>query len=297
VCCAMASAIVAGQQPIFRGGSDTVRLFVTVTDKDGHLVTTLSKDDFELRDEGQPAPITLFDNTPVPIRLVVLLDVSASMRPNLSLLRDGTEQLLMRLRHDDMVEVGTFGGNDVRISEPFTNNVPALRGTLPKAINDEIGTPLWRAIDAAMKGFGAAQGDERRVVLVLTDGGNFDTTRSPVNESEIINKARHDGVMIYGIGFWGLSMSAMNGRGGAILEKPDGSLSALAAQTGGGYTELRSAQQVVDSLARVAEELHGQYLLGFSPSKHDGKTHSIDIRVATKGLKPRGRKNYQAPKE
>jgi len=39
----------AGQQPTFRGVSDAVRVFVTVTDRDGRLVTTLSRDDFELR--------------------------------------------------------------------------------------------------------------------------------------------------------------------------------------------------------------------------------------------------------
>src|SRR5688572_4408890 len=49
----------AGQQPTFRGTGDSVRVFVTVTDRDGRLVTTLSQTDFEVRDEGQPQPITL----------------------------------------------------------------------------------------------------------------------------------------------------------------------------------------------------------------------------------------------
>src|SRR5262245_62923030 len=69
----------ASQQPTFRGTSDAVRVFVTVTDRDGRLVTALKQDDFEIRDEGKPQPITLFDNTPQPVRLIVLLDVSGSM--------------------------------------------------------------------------------------------------------------------------------------------------------------------------------------------------------------------------
>src|SRR5687767_4459510 len=116
----------AAQQPTFRGRGDSVRVFVTVTDRDGRLVTTLSQSDFEVRDEGRPQPITLFDNTPQPIRLVVMLDVSGSMEGNLPLLRNAAEQLFARLRPDDVVRVGTFG-REVKISSSFTRDVNELR--------------------------------------------------------------------------------------------------------------------------------------------------------------------------
>src|SRR4051812_17288122 len=90
VLCALALSAVtpsARQQPVFRGTTEAVRVFVTVTDRDGRLVTSLARDDFEVRDDGKPQPITLFDNTPQPIRLIVMLDVSASMEGNLPLLR------------------------------------------------------------------------------------------------------------------------------------------------------------------------------------------------------------------
>src|SRR3954447_7517846 len=81
------------QQPVFRGRADVVRVFVTVTDRDGRLVTTLTQDQFEVRDEGKPQPIVLFDNTPQPVRLIVMLDVSGSMEGNLPLLRRAAEEL------------------------------------------------------------------------------------------------------------------------------------------------------------------------------------------------------------
>src|SRR5687768_12974941 len=109
----------AWQQPVFRGRGDAVRVFATVTDRDGRLVTTLTQDDFEIRDEGKPQPITLFDNTPQPIRLVVMLDVSGSMEGNLPLLRAAAEQLFARLRPDDLMRLGTFG-HAVEISRSFT---------------------------------------------------------------------------------------------------------------------------------------------------------------------------------
>src|SRR5262245_66346335 len=64
ICAAV--VLAAGQEPVFRSSSDVVRVFTTVTDKDGRLVTTLTREAFEVRDEGKPQPIALFDNTPQP---------------------------------------------------------------------------------------------------------------------------------------------------------------------------------------------------------------------------------------
>ena len=115
VCVIAVLGAAGAQQPVFRGTGDAVRVFVTVTDRDGRLVTTLTQDDFEVRDEGKPQPITLFDNTPQPIRLIVMLDVSGSMEGNLPLLRAAAEQLFARLRPDDVARVGTFG-HEITIS-------------------------------------------------------------------------------------------------------------------------------------------------------------------------------------
>src|SRR4051794_17670538 len=72
----LTAAAAAQQHPTFRGGSDVVRIFATVLDRDGRIVTTLTKEQFEVRDEGKPQPLTQFDNTPQPIRIIVMLDVS-----------------------------------------------------------------------------------------------------------------------------------------------------------------------------------------------------------------------------
>ena len=158
----------AAQQPVFRGGGDVVRVFSTVTDRDGRLVTTLGRDDFEVRDEGKPQPITQFDNTPQPIRLIVLLDVSGSMEGNLSLLRAGADELFTRLRPDDLVRVGTFG-EGVDLGPPFTSDLREMRAALPRHISPDAPTPLWRAVDEALTAFGSER-EMRSVILVLSDG-------------------------------------------------------------------------------------------------------------------------------
>src|SRR5215212_6298095 len=90
-CLATSNAAVQQEPPVFRGRADVVRVFVTVTDRDGRLVTTLTQDQFDVRDEGKPQPIVLFDNTPQPVQLIVMLDVSGSMEGNLPLLRRAAE--------------------------------------------------------------------------------------------------------------------------------------------------------------------------------------------------------------
>src|SRR5687767_5266497 len=125
-CATSVAGTGARQQEPFRGSSDAVRVFVTVTDRDGRLATTLARDDFEVRDEGKAQPITLFDNTPQPVRLIVMLDVSGSMEGNLPLLRAAAEQLFARLRPDDVARVGTFG-HKIAISPVFTHDLDQLR--------------------------------------------------------------------------------------------------------------------------------------------------------------------------
>ena len=297
-------AATAQEPAVFRGLGDAVRVFVTVTDGDGRLVTTLTQKDFEIRDEGKPQPITLFDNSPQPIRLVVMLDVSGSMEGNLPLLRAAAQQLFARLRPDDVARIGTFG-REVGISPSFTSDADALLAALPKMIAPDAPTPLWRALDEALDVFDK-ENDTRAVILVLSDGkdsGIFDFTHSPVSQAEIIDRARSESVMIYAVGMRSRGAQRPTpglGRGGLqaalMADMPDPGLARVAQETGGGYTEIRLGQDLVAAFARVADELHSQYLLGFAPPRRDGKRHDIEVRLAQRGLTARARKSYIAPK-
>jgi Ca-activated chloride channel family protein len=293
------------QQPIFRGGSDVVRVFVTVTDRDGRLVTTLARDNFEVRDEGKPQPITQFDNSPQPIRLIVMLDVSGSMEGNLPLLRAAGSQLFARLRADDVARVGAFG-HDITISPSFTHDPGELGAALPTAIAPDAPTPLWRAIDQAIDTFRDPD-DRRKVILVLSDGkdtGPLSFRERPTSQAEVIDRAGREDVMIYAVGMRSRSTQPMSpgiGRGGLqammLADMPDPGLARVAEETGGGYTEIRFGQDLGAAFAEVADELHAQYLLGFAPPKRDGRLHGINVRVTIAGLKARARKSYVAPKE
>jgi Ca-activated chloride channel homolog len=303
-CILGAPGAVARQQPVFRGTGDAVRVFTTVTDRDGRIITTLTRADFEVRDEGKVQPITLFDNTPQPIRLILMLDVSGSMEGNLPLLRAAAEQLFVRLRPDDVARVGTFG-REVVISPSFTRDPDELRTALPNGIEANAPTPLWRAVDTALNGFGD-EGAPRPVILVLSDGkdsGPIGFRERFVSQADVIDRARGEHVMIYAIGMRSRGPQRSQpgiGPGGLqammTADLPDPGLARVAEETGGGYTEIRFGQDLGAAFARVADELHSQYLIGFAPPKRDGKVHDIDVRVTQRGLNPRARKNYVAPK-
>jgi Ca-activated chloride channel homolog len=293
------------QPPVFRVGRDAVRVFATVTDRDGRLVTTLEQTDFEVRDEGKPQPITQFDNTPQPLRLVVMLDVSGSMEGNVPLLRAAASQLFGRLLKDDVVRVGSFG-NDVTISPAFTSDARELTAALPTSISPDAPTPLWRALEQAMDAF-SGDDDRRKVILVLSDGkdsGPIGFRQPPSSQADVIDRAREEDVMIYAVGMRSRSRSRRPPAGGIgpgglqatlLADLPDPRLARVAEETGGGYIEIRPGQDLGTAFAGVADELHTQYLLAFTPPKRDGKVHEVSVRVTRGGLKARAKKTYVAP--
>ncbi len=358
VCLVGVLGVAAQQQPTFRGTTDLVRVFVTVQDRDGRLVTNLTRDSFEVRDDGKAQEITTFDNTPLPIRLVVMLDCSGSMSGNLPLLRESTQELFTRLGAKDAARVGQFG-NDVIISPEFTRDVRELDRAMPTYIEPNAPTPLWRAVDEAMNRFhekkddrdsddsteerarrraakaanagsaansasdgngiggsngsnggddaaAIAGGEMRPVILVLSDGkdsGPIGFNARYVSQVDVIDRARKEGVMIYGIGMRSREAHPRMpgiGPGGLqaalLADLPDPGLAKVAEETGGGYAEVKYGQDLGAAFARVADELHSQYLLGYAPPKKDGKTHKIDVRVSQRGMEPRARKSYVASK-
>lgn len=295
---AISLPVAASQQPTFRGGGDTVRVFVTVTDGD-RLVPGLTREQFEIRDDGKPQPITVFDNSPQPIQLIIMLDVSGSMSRNLPILRTAADALFARLGPEDVARVGTFG-RDITISPTFTNDRVELRAALPTDIPESAPTPLWRAISDATAAFG--DDPRRRVVLVLSDGrdsGPMGIKGGWVTQIDVIDRARAQNVMVYAVGMRSRpnlpqgvgpgSMSAMITDG-----MPDPGLGRVALESGGGYLELRPREELSALFTRVMEELKSQYLLGFSPPKLDGKKHDLEVRVTGRGLKPRARTSYIA---
>jgi len=126
----------------------------------------------------------------------------------------------------------------------------------------------------------------RRVVLVFTDG---EDTGSRADDNAVLDQARREEVMIYAVG---LRSDYFNGAR-QVRSKPDSGLKKLAEETGGGYFELDKTSDLAPTFTRVAQELHSQYVLGFTPTQLDGKIHRVAVK-AKAGMAVRARRSYVA---
>ena len=371
-----ASVVGADQQsPRFRSGTNTVSVYATVVDEAGRLVPNLTRDDFEVFDNGQRQSLSVFENAPQPIAIVMMLDRSGSMTRNFSLVRDAADAFIGKLAPGDRARVGSFSSH-VLIGPPeFTSDHERLRRVLRDELQDPGPTPLWKATDDAMTALGRQDG--RRVVLLFTDGQ--DSPLDPamaVKFADVRLRAQAEEVMVYAIGLsdrcgaspapasetplvlfqrappgrgggsarpvprrpggrivpgrpgglvpgrpGGLGPTGSGGIGGGRVvpppppdvpvrggnskpiessgcqpTTPDPDLRTLAADGGGGYFELRATDHLGKTFARVADELHHQYLLAFPAPVLDGTLHSIEVRVRHANYTVRARKGYLAGK-
>jgi len=279
------SVALGAQQPTFRSGTQTVPLYITVTDSAGRLVPNLTKDDFTVLDNGIPQEISVFDNTVRPITSVVMLDTSGSMTLNLDLMKAAAEQFIIRLLPEDKAMVGAFNNKVEFATTGFTSDRDELAHAI-RELDYGNATRLWDAADQSLE---QLQGiDGRRVVVLFTDG---DDTGSASSLGKVIDRSRADEVMIYAIG---LESVYMGGPGHMVRTRPDGGLRKIADETGGGYFELKKTEELGPAFTRVAQELHSQYLLGFSPKNLDGKVHKLEVRSKNVGNKARARRSYVA---
>ena len=263
----------------------TVPVYVTVTDAQKRLVPDLVQDDFEILDNGKPQLIAVFENKGAPISVIVMLDTSGSMTVALDLVKAAAEEFLMRLLPDDQGQVGAF--NDKIEFHPrleFTNSREQLVGFL-KDLDFGYPTRLYDATDESIARLENLEG--RKVVLVFTDG---DDNSSKVGLGKVIDRARDKDVMVYAVG---LVNEYFNGQQ-RVRSQPDRGLKKLAEETGGGFFLLKKKDELGPTFTRVAEELHSQYVLGFSPESLDAKIHKLDVRVKKPGNIARARKSYLA---
>lgn len=297
------AALAARQQPTFKSGAETVAVYTTVTDSAGRLVPDLTKDDFEIYDNGKRQATTLFESGQQPITVVMMLDRSGSMQGNFNLVRAAAEQFVTDLQPGDKARIGSFADRIQVDPREFTSRQRDLIEILRTQLQEAGATPLWNAINVGITGL--LHQDGRRVVLVFTDGMDrpMNSSSNNVSLKDAMKRAQEEDVMVYAIGLAGRSGFGGRGRrgygGGRVrlqpeMDKPDPGLAKIAADTGGGYFELTSTADLASTFSRVVDELHRQYALAFVPEKLDGKTHKVEVRLRDRFLTARTRKTYIA---
>ena len=275
------------EQPLFRSGTELVDLYVTVTDSNGRLVPDLTREDFTIFDDGNPQEIVLFENTVRPITVVVMLDTSISTTNVMDRIMGGAEQFLIRMLPDDRARVGAFNDKIEIVPPEFIGDRDLLIGEL-EGLDFGNDTRLHDAVAASLNSLQGVDG--RRVILVLTDGQD---SASRIGWRDVLRQAVAEEVMIYSIG---LEVEYFDGARNRRTS-PDRSLRRLAEETGGGYFELRESDELGATFTRVSQELHSQYVLGFTPTVRDGETHELAVRLKQRGMSARARRSYVAPSD
>ena len=314
------------EPPTFSTGARTVAVYATVMSADHRLVTDLGRDQFTVEDNGKRQELTLFANDIQPITAVVLLDRSGSMRANFELVAKAAESFVDVMLPADRARIGSFS-NRIQIDpRDFTSDHDELHRILRTELQEEGPTPLWNAINVGITALLHVQG--RRVILVFTDGVDMPGNMSNMNSSlkDVMKRAEEEDVMVYAIGLSGQNGPTTHGGGGgfhggfggyggrggygggrgggrgygggarATDDHPDEGLPKIAAATGGGYFELTRTADLAATFKQVAEELHHQYALGFTPQNLDGKMHQLNVRTASADATVRARRSYLAKK-
>jgi VWFA-related protein len=325
-------AMPGAQEPIFKVGNRTVPVYATVKNSEGRLVPDLDRNAFSVFDEGKRQDLTVFANEIQPITVVMLLDRSASMRHNFELVEQAAEKFVEALVPADKARIGSFSDRIQLDPQDFTSSRDEMLRILRTDLQPEGPTPLWNAVNVGITALLHQQG--RRVILVFTDGVDSPMNFSNNNRSlkDVMKRAEEEDVMVYAIGlagsggFGGHGGSRRGGMGGGGMRpgggmgrggggrggygggfggrgrmssdgKPDEGLARIAAATGGGYFELTSIADLASAFTGVANELHHQYALAFTPNALDGKMHTLEVRMSDAHLTAQARKSYLARRE
>jgi VWFA-related protein len=183
-----------GSTPIFRAGTRTVRVPVSVQDKRGQPVMGLRFEDFRISDGGKPQTVTLFSGERRALRLVLALDVSGSMKDKIRQVEAALRHFIALLEPTDEVMVVTFSDH-VHVVQDFTSDRDLLERVL-NTLEAEGATALFDAVEEAIRRVSQGPAESKAVVLV-TDGVDSVSTASFGTLRELARRAE---VPVFSIG-------------------------------------------------------------------------------------------------
>ena len=292
---------------VFRSDVSLVRVDVQVLDRDNRTITGLRAEDFVLRDEGRPQPIRNFSREDMPVDLLFLFDVSASMRPHVERIASAAHQALEVMGPNDRVGIMVFD-RATRLRMPFRTSRSEVERELDKMLDQESfhgGTDITRAMVGAANYVELhARREARRAIVILTDD-QTEYERDDAGVGRALEKA--DAVLSALIapdamanrgystgrgGTWGNGGGGLGriilGPGGSTRRRPGGTMagphtrsagtSEIARQSGGDSLPVDDASALETTLARIRQ----RYALHFlqPPDVRASEERHIDVQLA-----------------
>ncbi len=162
---------------VFHSDVSLARVDAQVVDGHNRTITGLRASDFVLLEDGKPLQIRNFASENMPIDILLLLDVSASMRPHVQRISDAAHDALRVLADNDRVGIMVFD-TYTRLRLPFRSSRSDINRGLSDVLDQERfngGTHITRAMMAAADYVQReARPEARRAIVILTDDGSQD---------------------------------------------------------------------------------------------------------------------------
>ena len=282
--------IAAGaQEARFRTAVDLIHVGVTVLDENGHLITNLNRDDFELYEEGRRQQVAFFAAglpSARQMHLGLLFDTSGSMTDDIKLARSAAVRFLNTFPKAQDITLVDFD-TEVRVARYSQTDFPRLVERI-RSRKPDGWTALYDALGTYLDG--AFEQNGRKILVLYSDGGD---TRSAVTFSEALEMLRTSDVTVYAVGF-------LEHQPASVRSVQRMRLMQLADVTGGRAFFPSSSRMLQDIFDRIAAEIRSEYSLGFTSTnlERDGRWRRLEVRLSgprTKELKLRARAGYFAP--
>ncbi|MEW6729859.1 MAG: VWA domain-containing protein [Acidobacteriota bacterium] len=278
------------EESIIKIRADLITVLVSVTDQRGQLINSLGKDDFELIENSTTQEIVTFGReNSLPLQLVLLFDVSSSVKPRLKFEQQAATKFFKDiLRPIDRAALLSFS-HDVMVEQDFTSNVEALVNAT-RSLKAKGGTALYDAIYLAAQRL--EKGPGRHVIVIISDGAN--TISKTTLESALRMTERADAA-IYGI----YTATRLLDERDPYVIHGDQELQQICERTGGEVFFPNNINDLNDIFAQLAAVLRAQYALSYysKNDQRDGTYRTLKINVKDANLKVRTRKGYYAPKD
>jgi VWFA-related protein len=270
---------------------DLVVLHTTVLDDKGHLVTNLPANSFRVYEDNIEQKLSVFRNEDVPVTAGLVLDNSASMRPNRHQMMAGALRFIETSNAMDEIFVVNFNDDyylDLR-DKDFSNDVKELKEALEKT-NTRGSTAFYDAARASLQHLKRGT-RQKKVLLVITDGVD---NASVSNFNTVLREAQQSEAGIYLVALPCEATTSATVVRQAEMRK--------LADTSGGLATFPTSIEEVDALCRqIAHDIRNQYVIGYYPTNkaRDGSFRNVRIELvnAPKGagkLTPRHRMGYYA---
>lgn len=279
-------AVAQDSPPAFRTGVEVVPITAVVRNARNAIVRDLTREDFEVLENGIPRPIVDFSSTDhATVTLGLLFDTSGSMRGRTFETGVAAADTLLQAldRGSDEASLFTFD-TTVRQQTPFTSDPDTIRRAL-----DELSTwGLTSLYDGIAETARRVQDrpSQRRAVIVITDG--LDTS-SALTAPEVSGLASAIDVPVYVLAVVPPRRSPPRG----VESTTDADLSNLAYWTGGDVVHVAEVESVPVAVDRLMAELRQQYSFTIESAAAAG-WQRLEVRTTRRGLSVRARSGYFA---